>query len=195
MKTVDFKTNLVIAAIAITAAFASCKKDDDKISQNVIDEVNKPEVYKEEPVWAERVETVQGSEISETVGHDDPDPGNPPSSLLKASGVPCFAYNTTWNCVTKRYSASQNPDDFVMFNPLASVLWPGNLVQGASLASGIPTSIPVTKRQPGNIWLAIVTSGSSGAKMYRTVEKMQPSYVNQAMNDILSEFGGQGYAQ
>jgi len=77
-----------------------------------------------------------------------------------------------------------------MFNPLASVLWPGNLVQGASIASGVPTSIPVTKRQPGNISLAIVTPGSDGALMHRTVDKMQFSNVNQAMNDILSGFTG-----
>ena len=82
-----------------------------------------------------------------------------------------------------------------MFNPLASVLWPGNLVQGESLASGVPTSIPVTKRQPGNISLAIVSSGSAGATMYRTVDKMQQSYVNQAMNEILSGFSGNGFAQ
>ena len=190
---------LIIFLVAGIVAIKSCKGDKDnengQVSQSVIDEVNKPEVFTEKEVWAEKVEIVSGSERSTTVGHNDPDPGNPPSSLLKASGVDCFAYNTTWSCVTKRYSASQNPDDFVMFNPLASVLWPGNLVQGESLASGIPTSIPVTKRQSGNISLAIVTSGSSGATMYRTVDKMQYSYVNQAMNDILSGFSGQGAAR
>jgi hypothetical protein len=120
---------------------------------------------------------------------------SPSLSLSRKSLDECFVYNVNWRCVTTEISASRNPDDFVMFNPLASVLWPGNLVQGSSLVSGLPTSIPVTKRQPGTISLAIVTQGSAGAPMYRTVDRMSFSQVNQAMNDILSGFPGQGSAR
>ena len=103
---------------------------------------------------------------------------------------------TKWTCVRKRVSASRNPAEFAMINPNASVLWPGNLLQGASLASGVPTPIPMHNfRQPGRISLAIVAGGNQGARMYREVDRMTFSAVNQAMNDILSEFPGQGPAQ
>jgi len=102
-----------------------------------------------------------------------------------------------YTCVTMKYSASQNPDNYFMFDPHSSVLWPGNLVQGKSLASGVPTSIPISKRQPGNISFAIVSPDESGAvnQYYRTVDKMQFSYVNQAMNEVLAGYGGNGYAK
>ena len=84
-----------------------------------------------------------------------------------------------------------------MFDPLSSVLWPGNLVQGKSISSGVPTSIPVSKRKPGNISFAIVSPDKEGVinRYYRTVDKMQFSYVNQAMNEVLSGYGGNGYAK
>ena len=106
-------------------------------------------------------------------------------------------YTTKWECETRRYSASENPDNFFMFDPLASVLWPGNLVQGNSIASGVPTSIPISKRQPGNISFAIVSPDKEGVvnEYYRTVDNMQLSYVNQAMNEVLAGYGGHGYAK
>jgi len=104
-----------------------------------------------------------------------------------------YVYNTLWRCTKERYSASENPNQFMMFDPLASVLWPGNLVQGNSIASGVPNSIPIStdKRKLGNISLAIVSSDVSGAtnKYYREVE-MSLSKVNQAMNEILSGYKG-----
>ena len=104
-----------------------------------------------------------------------------------------YVYNTLWRCTKERYSASENPNQFMMFDPLASVLWPGNLVQGNSIASGVPNSIPISpdKRKLGSISLAIVSSDVNGAtnKYYREVE-MSLSRVNQAMNEILSGYQG-----
>jgi len=104
-----------------------------------------------------------------------------------------YIYNTLWRCTKERYSASENPNQFMLFDPLASVLWPGNLVQGNSIASGVPNSIPVSpdKRKKGSISLAIVSSDVSGAtnRYYREVE-MSLSKVNQAMNEILSGYRG-----
>jgi len=205
-----FAVFLLVAAGIIT--IKSCKKDEnDKVPQNVIDLVKAPEEFPEEKEWLRKEVTVPGSETSRTEESNTPGPDYTPKSgksLTERSNDPsegirrlsvdeCFAYNVKWNCETVKVSASENPDDFVMFNPLASVLWPGNLIQGESLKSGVPTTIPVTKRQSGNVSLAIVSSDAGGAanKMYRTVEKMQMSYVNQAMNEILSGFGGNGYAQ
>ena len=170
--------------------FTTCKKDkDDTIPKAVIDLVDEVPAFTEAETFPLKVET--------TTRSYDETSNTPPAGTksAKSSEEECFIYNTKWDCVKTRYSASDNPDNFSMFNPLASVLWPGNLVQGASIEGGVPTSVPVTKRQSGNISLALVTQGADNAPMFRTVDKMQFSHVNQAMNDILSGFSGTGYAQ
>jgi len=162
---------LLAVAVATMTMFIACDRNDDpatSVHQDVISLVLGVDVF---PEAGER--PFQSEVISER------------TETSTEGGI-----TTEWRCVTRRLSASQNPSEFVMFNPLAGVLWPGNLVQGASLASGIPASIPIPAelRQPGNISLAIVTEG--GFTMYRTVDRMSFSQVNQAMNDILSEFTG-----
>ena len=191
----NFKLFAVFILVAGMIAIKSCKKDpDNKVPKNVIELISSVEVFSEKEEW-ERKEIVAGMERSVTVGHDTREnPGDPPPPITRLSVDECFAFNTTWNCVTTRHSASQNPDDFFMYNPLASVLWPGNLVQGKSLESGIPTSIPVdvAKRRPGNISIAVVSPDGQGFAnpRFRTVENMQFSHVNQAMNDVLADFWG-----
>jgi len=183
MSRINFKIFVLVVLVAGMIAVKSCKKDDSsQVSQEVIELVSSVAAYPEAETFPLKVETTTRSydETSNT-----PPPG---TKSAKSSEEECFIYNTKWDCEKTRYSASNNPDNFSMFNPLASVLWPGNLVQGASIKSGVPTSVPVTKRQPGNISLALVTQGANNAPMFRTVDKMQFSHVNQAMNDILSGF-------
>ncbi len=102
-----------------------------------------------------------------------------------------YIYNTKWQCTRKRYSAAENSDNFMLFDPLASVLWPGNLVQGNSIHTGVPNSIPISKRKKGNITLTMVSSdlGGTSNKYYRETD-MALSTVTQAMNDILSGYTG-----
>ena len=90
---------------------------------------------------------------------------------------------TNWVSKTVKYSATDNPDKFIMYNPQASVLWPGNLVQGNSLASGIPSTIPVYKRKP----MTVVLDGISGTTNSKSETVTNPSMagVYQAMNNIL----------
>ncbi len=95
--------------------------------------------------------------------------------------------STRWVGTTKTYSAAENPEEFVMYNPMASVLWPGNLVQGDSLAGGVPNSIPVYKRLPATITLDII---SGQTNLSRTVDQPSMSTVYQAMNDILAGYQG-----
>ena len=164
-------------------------KQPDGVPQEVIDLVNAGGEYPEPQEWALKVETVSQRSYTEQT-NEDPRITKSSSGTVK-SGLDCFKFNIEWHCETKRYSASWNLDSYLMLNPLVSVVWPGNLVQGVSLISGVPTSIPVAKRQPGTI---ISMISNSGAVKTRTVE-MTFSTVNQAMNDILTEYGGQGYAK
>ena len=190
----NFKIFALVVLVAGIVTVKSCKKDDSgTVPKNVIELVSSVDVFTEKEEW-EHKEIVPERERSVTVPHDTSDPGDPPPPITRLSVDECFAYNTTWNCETTRHSASKNPDDFFMYNPFADVLWPGNLVQGASLESGIPTSIPVdiAKRRPGNISIAVVTPDGQGLAnpRFRTVENMQFSHVNQAMNDVLADFWG-----
>jgi hypothetical protein len=79
---------------------------------------------------------------------------------------------------------TQQFESVVAFQPNADVLWPGSLVQGKTLQSGILTSIPVRgeDRVPGKI----VLTGVAGAKVVEK-EIAQPSLgtVQQAVNDLI----------
>ena len=74
-----------------------------------------------------------------------------PNNNYPVDDVDCFDFSTDWNCVTKRFYASRNSNDFLMLNPILSVTWPGCLLQGESLLTGFPSIIPITKRQQGSI--------------------------------------------
>jgi len=183
---------LAVGAISIK----SCKKEDNqRIPESVFELILSVPVFEEKPEWPRTEEVIRGRDTSWNEWHNTPPPN---AGRMSSFELECFVFNTEWNCVTVRVSASENPREFAMVNPLASVLWPGNLVQGASLSTGIPASIPIdpSRRRPGNISLAIVSSaGEVGTPMYRRVENMQFSSVNQAMNDILRGFDGTGPAQ
>lgn len=100
---------------------------------------------------------------------------------------------TVWKQVKETYNAATNPEEFVMFDPNASVLWPGALVQGNSIASGIPSIIPIgdTYRLPGRVTLSILSGDGRGTanKFYRN-PAMTKSDVTQAMNEILAGYSG-----
>jgi len=193
MKKLTLLATILMVVMAINVA---CQKDNARaVSQTVIDLVNSAGDLPGTglPRQDRREDVVRDSNWIEW--HN-----MPPAGLARSmSNVDCFVFNTEWNCVTVRVSAAENPDDFAMLNPLASVLWPGNLIQGASLASGIPATIPIdpSRRQPGRVSLAILSPGQGGAqnRMYRTIDRMSFSAVNQAMNEILAGFDGHGFAQ
>ncbi len=97
---------------------------------------------------------------------------------------------TTWIVKRERYSALTHPDKFVLYNVNASVLWPGNLIQGSSIASGAMNPIPITgsSRSPVTIFLSIVTGG--GGDYSETVENPTGSAIFDAMNRIVGQHYG-----
>lgn len=135
-----------IAIVAIlSVAFTSCRRDDDQptqIPQSVVELINNVGIMPEP--------TPRFDPITEVLDEE----------VLIEYGLACQ---------TLRISAAENPDEFVMLNPLANILWPGSLVQGGSLASGILQPIPVdpSRRQPMTVSLAIVSSaGEPGTPMF-----------------------------
>lgn len=113
-------------------------------------------------------------------------------STSRIDSINHLVYNTTWRERTIHVSAADNPDQFMMYDPNASVLWPGNLVQGRSVTTGVPQSVPVADRAPANVFLAVVSGDSSGTsnKLFRRVERPSGSSITQALNEILAGYKG-----
>lgn len=171
-----------VMVFAMAAILSSCSKNPvaPNNSTNTLDASNVdtlvasvPE-FQQAPTWSTRVDSTS----TDT------------TSTVDTSGTQVDS--TTWLVKNVSYSASSDPSTYMMFNPQASVLWPGNLVQGNSIASGVPNSIPIANRAPGNISLAILSGDSAGTanKFYRTINQFQFSTVNQAMNSILAGYSG-----
>jgi Thiol-activated cytolysin len=176
------KTVVYLAAFAVAALLSSCNKNpvapnnsvNPADATNIDSLVSSVPEFQQAPTWPTRVDSTS----TDT------------TSTVDTSGTQVDS--TTWLVQNVSYSASADPSTYMMYNPQASVLWPGNLVQGNSIASGVPNSIPITNRAPGNISLAILSGDSAGTanKFYRTINQFQFSTVNQAMNSILAGYQG-----
>ncbi len=94
---------------------------------------------------------------------------------------------TAMTCDETAYSLTKVPSQFVVTNPNADTLWPGSLVQGKSLGSGLLDPIPA-RRSPGTITLTIA-SGATGP-FFKTMEAPSLSSAHQAMNEILAGYNG-----
>ncbi|HET7025280.1 MAG TPA: thiol-activated cytolysin family protein [Gemmatimonadales bacterium] len=118
--------------------------------------------------------------------------GTDTANTARIDSINNLITDTTWVEQTIHVSAADNPDQFMMFDPNASTLWPGNLIQGQSIASGVPQAVPVSDRAPATVFLAIVSGDSAGSanKIFRTVNDPSGSTVTQAMNDILAGYHG-----
>ncbi len=91
-----------------------------------------------------------------------------------------------WRCVSKKYNVEEANNEFPLFNPNASVIYPGNLLQGATLKSASPSVIPV-KRGGGTVSIDII-DGSEGSSF--TVEEVKKSTIADAANKIIGASTG-----
>ena len=89
--------------------------------------------------------------------------------------------DSLWACSTETYSIVQGLQEFPLFNPNSSVIYPGNLLQGGSLKNASPDVI-VVDRAAGTFSIDIV-SGAWSNSAY--VDEVVKSKVVQAMNDII----------
>ena len=89
--------------------------------------------------------------------------------------------DSLWACSTETYSIIQGLQEFPLFNPNSSVIYPGNLLQGGSLKNASPDVI-VVDRAAGTFSIDII-SGAWSNSAY--VDEVVKSKVVQAMNDII----------
>ena len=90
-----------------------------------------------------------------------------------------------WNCTTITYDAMApggGDNGFPLFNPNASVIYPGSLLQGNSLRKATPDVIAV-ERAGGTISYDLVNGNISS---YFSVEKVTKSSIQNAMNQIIA---------
>lgn len=91
-----------------------------------------------------------------------------------------------WNCTTKTYDALKGGgtgrDGFPLFNPNASVIYPGSLLQGKSLPKATPDVIAV-ERTGGTISYNL-NNGNLASSF--TVDKVAKSSIQDAMNNIIA---------
>lgn len=97
-----------------------------------------------------------------------------------ASSVPVDSGN--WNCTHATWSVLQGNLDFPLYDPNVSVVYPGSLLQGASLNAATPDIIAV-RRGGGTVSIDIV-NGSAGVAV--PIAEIKKSAVSQALNDIMA---------
>lgn len=94
-------------------------------------------------------------------------------------GVPCTR-ETTENTVT------QELESIVSFSPNISVLWPGAVIQGNSLESGL--LVPITlKRAPATITVTNLQFEDSHALYHKQIENPAHPTVETAIHELLSQ--------
>ena len=90
-----------------------------------------------------------------------------------------------WNCTTTTYDALKSGgtgrDGFPLFNPNASVIYPGSLLQGKSLKKATPDVIAV-ERAGGTISYNLINGNLTSSF---SVEKVAKSSIQDAMNNIV----------
>lgn len=89
---------------------------------------------------------------------------------------------SAWKCVTTTYNLEEGRPDFALFNPNAAVIYPGNLLQGATLDQATPDEI-VVKRAGGTISYSLLNSNTDPSF---SVEEVKLSTVRTAMNNIIA---------
>ncbi len=94
-----------------------------------------------------------------------------------------------WNCTTKTYSAMEpggGNNGFPLFNPNASVIYPGSLLQGNSLKQATPNIISVDRA--GGTVSYDLNNGNLASSF--PVDEVSKSSIQNAMNQIIANAPG-----
>jgi len=90
-----------------------------------------------------------------------------------------------WVCTEKEVDITGGTHTFPLYNTNASVIWPGNLLQGKTLDNATPSDI-VVKRAGGTITYNLVTGNPVATD---SVDVVDQGTVQQAMNNIIEKSG------
>ncbi|MDO1449437.1 thiol-activated cytolysin family protein [Rhodocytophaga aerolata] len=154
----------IIWAVSLVVFFIACKKDDQQVAPLV------------KETFAEIIKTGGAPEqVSEKKQVTD----SLQTTETRSDG-------TTWRCISKKYSVEEATDDFPLFNPNASVIYPGNMLQGNTLKNASPSVIPL-KRAGGTISINVFDGSELSAF---TVDEVKKSTITDAANKIIGASTG-----
>lgn len=88
----------------------------------------------------------------------------------------------SWVCTYNTWNVLQGNLSYPLYDPNVSVVYPGSLLQGASLDKATPDVVAV-RRGPGTLSIDLV-NGSYSVSV--PVEEVKKSAVSQALNDIMA---------
>ncbi|MEL6651176.1 MAG: thiol-activated cytolysin family protein [Bacteroidota bacterium] len=89
-------------------------------------------------------------------------------------------------CITKDYDFVSSAEKYFSFNPNPEIIFPGSLLQGASITNPTPDPI-VLDRGPGCLTINVV-NGSQGTRA--CVDEMSEGKIVEALNQILDNNNG-----
>lgn len=87
-----------------------------------------------------------------------------------------------WNCTNSTYHVLQGNMYYPLYDPNVSVVYPGSLLQGASLNNATPDVVAV-KRGSGTVSIDIINGSGS---VYVNVNEVKKSVITQALNNIVN---------
>jgi thiol-activated cytolysin len=146
-------------ALSTIILFVSCNKDQEPVVPDTFDEV------------------------FEKAGSFDPVVNS--ETVTEENGFDEIINGEVWNCTTITYDAMTpggGTNGFPLFNPNASVIYPGSLLQGKSLRQATPDLI-VVERAGGSVSYDLINGNLSSSF---TVPVVTKSSIQNAMNQIIA---------
>jgi thiol-activated cytolysin len=146
-----------VLALGVMLTLNSCKKDVSPVAERVS--------------YAEVIQS--GGDFTDFQNHKI-------LTNITNSSIPVDSGN--WNCTNSTWNVLQGNTDFPIYDPNVSVVYPGSLIQGASLNSATPDVIAV-RRGEGTVSIDIVNGSAAVAVPIAEIKK---SAISQALNDIMA---------
>jgi hypothetical protein len=177
------------AALTVLVVATACGEDPTQPDTGPGQEIG--EFLSSIPSWATFTADVNEPDSPPTVVGDTTDLPDEVAQVKEYgdSGEVVVLPEVNYRCHSIPYSITTNPREIVMYNPDASILWPGALIQGASRkALGSLQSLPISERAP----LRISIPDFATADNYRVVDNPNESTVFSARGEIVGNATASG---
>jgi hypothetical protein len=158
---------LMLLVLSASVLVFGCGGDDNPVDPNPGPDPETGEYLKSLPTW-EEVSPYQDHAVVET---------DTSTSCLDVVEDQRFL------CVETPKSVTNTPDELITFNPAASILWPGALIQGRTYLGGLGTmqELPIRQRAPVTISIDILDQNNT-----RTVANPTMATVGSAVGELIS---------
>ncbi len=96
----------------------------------------------------------------------------------------------TYRCVVTPHSLTETPTEIVMYEPNASIMWAGNLIQGRSYRGGLGTfqELSIRQRAPLRLSIDLLTAGN-----FAVVDLPSLTTVQSAIGDLVQRAQDAGH--